>query len=161
MRTSPLLILLLLTLGCRGADKKGDVSPPGDDGAGDDGGTGDDGNTGDDGGDDTDPSDPTEPWQRKEVQAPGTLTFNEVHYHPGTDQDLEWIELRNPMVLDVDLSGWSLQGGLSWAFPEGTVLAAGGYLVVAANPGALEAETGFTGALGPYDGRLSNSGERI
>ncbi len=161
MRTSPSTILLLLTLGCRGADKEGDVTQPGDDGAGDDGGTGDDGNTGDDGGDDTDPSDPTEPWQRKEVQAPGTLTFNEVHYHPGTDQDLEWIELRNPMVLDVDLSGWSLQGGVSWAFPEGTVLPAGGYLVVAASPRALEAETGFTGALGPYTGRLANGGERI
>ena len=100
-------------------------------------------------------------WLRDEVEAPGSITFSELLYHPRSDEDLEWVELHNPMVLDVDLSGWSLDGGVRWAFGEGTILPAGEYLVVAADPALLEEEAGFAEALGPYDGKLSNAGERI
>ncbi len=103
----------------------------------------------------------SDPWLRREVAAPGSVTFTELHYHPATQQDLEWIEFHNPMVFDMDLSGWSLEGGVEITFAEGTLLPAGGYLVVAADPALLEAETGFAEALGPYEGRLSNSGERL
>jgi hypothetical protein len=65
------------------------------------------------------------------------------------------------MVLDMDLSGWRLEGGVAWSFGEGTVLPAGGYLVVAADPTRLADETGFADALGPYEGRLAGGGERI
>lgn len=95
------------------------------------------------------------PWQRDEREAPGPITFNELSYHPATDDEPEWIELHNPMALDMDLSGWSLQGGVSFTFAEGTVLAAGGHLVIASDPSALP------GALGPFDGRLNNDGERV
>ncbi len=103
----------------------------------------------------------TDPWLRQETSAPGSITFDEILYHPSSDGDLEWIELYNPMVLDMDLSGWSLDGSVAFAFAEGTVMPAGGFLVVAADPALLEDETGFADALGPYDGRLSNGGERI
>jgi len=101
------------------------------------------------------------PWLRRQVTAPGSIAFAELHYHPPSGDDLEWIELYNPMVFDMDLSGWSLDEGVSFTFEEGTLLPAGSFLGVAADPGLLETETGFAGALGPYEGRLANGGERI
>jgi hypothetical protein len=97
----------------------------------------------------------TVPWLREETAAPGSITFSEVLYNAPSAEDVEWIELYNPMALDMDLSGWSLEGGVSYTFGEGTVMPAGGYLVVAADPARL------VDALGPYAGNLSDDGERI
>jgi len=96
------------------------------------------------------------PWARDEEATPGSITFSEILYHDASAADLEWVELYNPMALDMDLSGWSLDGGVHYDFAEGTVLGAGAYLVVAADPALIGAD-----ALGPYEGSLSNDGERI
>ena len=89
------------------------------------------------------------------------VVFNEIHYHPGGDNTaLEYIELYNQMAPDVDLSNWRI-GGVDFDFPEGTVLGGWEYLVIAKDPGALQAATGFAGALGPFAGNLSNSGEPL
>lgn len=90
------------------------------------------------------------------------VTFNEIMYQPtGQESDLEWIELCNQLAVDQDLSGWSLTGGIQFRFPPGTILGAGKYLVVASNPAALEAASGFRGALGPFTGRLGNEQDRV
>lgn len=88
--------------------------------------------------------------------------FNEIHYHPaGNSHSNEFVELYNQLSVDVDLSGWELDGGVAFTFPEGTVITGGSYLVVAADPGELQAATGFGQALGPYAGRLDNNGESL
>ncbi len=69
----------------------------------------------------------------------------------------QWIELFNRSANPVDLSGWQFDGGVKFLFPAGTVLAAGGYLVVAAAPAGLT----DVGALGPWDGSLSRNSDRI
>ncbi|MEZ5300825.1 MAG: lamin tail domain-containing protein [Verrucomicrobiales bacterium] len=90
------------------------------------------------------------------------VVFNEVHYHPaGDDGTLEFVELFNQNAVNVDMSGWRIDGGIQFDFPEGTVLEGGSYLVVAKDPAALEAATGYAGALGPFDGQLANSGEAL
>ena len=94
-------------------------------------------------------------WLRAELESPGSITFNELLYHHPTDRGQEWIELHNPMALDMDLSGWLIEGGVDYTFPEGTLIPAGGYLVVAADPAAI------SGAIGPYTGELSHEGERL
>src|SRR5206468_3133946 len=74
---------------------------------------------------------------------------------------LEWIELHNQQAADMDLSGWRLDHGIDYRFPEGTILKGGKDLVIAADPAAFQAATGVAGALGPFSGHLSNSGERV
>ncbi|MBI5385136.1 MAG: lamin tail domain-containing protein [Verrucomicrobia bacterium] len=96
------------------------------------------------------------------ARADSVVVFNEIMYHPPTNEAaLEWVELHNQMAVDVDLSGWSLRGGIDFDFPEGTVFAAGGYLVVAVSPASLVATTGLTNVLGPFTGRLANGGEKL
>ncbi|MEC7922491.1 MAG: lamin tail domain-containing protein, partial [Planctomycetota bacterium] len=94
--------------------------------------------------------------------ADSVVVFNEVHYHPAErEAELEWVELHNQMAVDVDLSGWYLSDAIFYQFPAGTIVPGGEYIVVALNPQALEAETGFADAFGPFTGRLENSGEKL
>ena len=88
------------------------------------------------------------------------VVVNEIHYHP-LDSALEFVELRNQLSVNVDLSGWRFDGGITYGFPEGTVIAGRGYLVVARNPGALAAATGASNLLGPFTGALANEGETL
>ncbi|BET69448.1 hypothetical protein ASA1KI_43660 [Opitutales bacterium ASA1] len=91
--------------------------------------------------------------------------LNEIMFRSGTaypeDNTLEFVEIHNPDAESVDLSGWALTDGVSCVFPSGTILVAGGFLVVAADPTALATSGGFSGAVGPWTGRLANDGERI
>lgn len=96
------------------------------------------------------------------AQAESVVTFNEVMYHPtGETAALEWVELHNPMAVHVDLSGWSLAGGVQFQFPEGTVIAGGGWLVVASAPATLASMNGLTNVVGPFTGRLGNDGDTL
>ena len=80
---------------------------------------------------------------------------------PSSHRDGEYIELYNNSGSTIGLGGWRLDEGVDYTFPSGASLAAGEYLVVASNPGyTQEAHPGAT-VLGPYEGNLSNSGERI
>ena len=96
------------------------------------------------------------------ARADSVVVFNEIMYHPATNEvALEWVELYNQNAVDVDLGGWRLSGGVDYAFPVGTVLEGGGHLVVAVSPATLTVQAGSGNVLGPFTGRLSNSGERL
>ena len=96
------------------------------------------------------------------ARADSTVVFNEIMYHPLTNEtQMEWVELHNQMAVDMDISGWSLGGGIQFQFAEGTIVSGGGYLVVAISPATLIAATGATNVLGPFTGRLSNSGDTL
>ena len=117
----------------------------------------------------------------------GPVVINELMYQPvtvvGTElveqPQEEFIELYNLSTNSVALfdpnypaNTWQLSGGIDFAFPAGTVLAAQSYLLVVgfdpvADPAALAAfQARFevdaaTAVLGPFQGRLSNEGEGI
>ncbi|MCC6821494.1 MAG: lamin tail domain-containing protein [Verrucomicrobia subdivision 3 bacterium] len=89
------------------------------------------------------------------------VVINELHYDPGENTlKTEFIEIWNPGQAGIDLSGWSLANAVSFSFPNGTQIAAGGFLVIAEDPVAFFAEYNVS-ALGPYQGKLSNEGEHL
>lgn len=92
--------------------------------------------------------------------ADSVLVFNEIHYHPADEvNDTEWLELRSLMGVDVDISGWSLDRGVSFTFPNGSIVPGRGFILLAADP----ANPSLAGknAMGPFTGQLSNSGEEL
>ena len=106
-------------------------------------------------------SDPTDETSEPEiVGSSNAIVINEIHYDP-EDQTLraEFIELYNRGSETVNLLGWVLTGGVDFVFPN-TLMAPGEYLVVAEDSAVFESEFGVL-ALGPWSGRLRNSGEEV
>ena len=92
--------------------------------------------------------------------ADSVIVFNEIHYHPSNeDNDPEWVELHSLMGVDVDISGWELEGGINYLFANGTVVPGHGYLLVASDP--THPSLAGRGVRGPFTGRLANNGETI
>jgi len=91
-----------------------------------------------------------------------TIVINEIHYDE-VDKTLpaEFIELYNNSDNAIDLSGWYFSSGIDFVFPDGTMIAADSYLVIAQDPGTVASEFGFGSAIGPWVGGLRNSGETV
>jgi hypothetical protein len=106
------------------------------------------------------------------------VVINEIMYN-SVDDNEEYIELFNPTGTAASLSepnsGWRLAGGVDYTFPVGTVLPAGGRLVIVgfdpyvetAKRDALVAAykvavlTPGVNVFGPWQGDLANRGERV
>lgn len=105
------------------------------------------------------------PGQANARPRSGSIVINELYYHPVTeDDDEEFIELHNRGSQAVDLGGWRLRGGITFDFPPGVTLPAGGYLVVARDAARLRSvHTNLDPAriLGDYSGRLGNGGDVV
>lgn len=93
------------------------------------------------------------------------IVINEIMYNPiSRDSDDEFIELYNRGTNAMSLGGWRLQDGVTFTIPAGTMVPAGGYLVVARNASRLLARypnlnAGIT--VGDFGGSLGNGGERV
>jgi len=97
-----------------------------------------------------------------------SLDIGGIEVDPGSgNQDEEFIELKNPNVFAVDISGWSLQDAVRFTFAPGTVIPAGDNLYVSPNVATFRTrDTPPTGGLallvvGNYQGHLSKSGETL
>ena len=89
------------------------------------------------------------------------VVINELHYNPDDNTSREeFIELYNTGPTAVDLSGWSFTDGVSYTFPQGSQIAAGGYVVIAEHPPTLWNNFGVV-AMGPFSGGLSGDGENV
>ncbi len=96
------------------------------------------------------------------------IVINEIMYHPypvvPENTALEWVELYNRGTNTVNLAGWRFTDGVEFTFPtnSATVLAPGGYLVVAANRSTFQLLFPMVAnVVGDWVGQLSNNGERI
>jgi len=102
-------------------------------------------------------------------EADHTVVINEIHYDPDVKTEwVEFVELHNTGATDVDLADWYFEGGISYQFPAGSTLPAGGYIIVAQDPAHIHAKWSASRlklpphlVLGPYDGRLGNNSETI
>ena len=96
----------------------------------------------------------------------GDIVVNEIHYHPssacggGDSNELDFVEIHNRGGAAVDLSDSEFTIGVRFRFPFGTVLPAGGFLVLAENEAVFETSYGFA-PFGQYRGKLDNGGERL
>ena len=61
------------------------------------------------------------------------IVINEIMYHPLSGESDDEYELFNRGTSRTDLSGWRLDGGVRFTFPEGAQILPGGYLTVARN----------------------------
>ena len=109
----------------------------------------------------------------------GPVVISEIMYNPDwpdggsyTNDQYEYIELRNisagPVALYDYVTGepWKFTDGVEFTFPADTTVTipAGGYLLVVKMPDAFSLRyPGVPAGLifGPYDGKLSNAGERL
>ena len=96
-----------------------------------------------------------------QLDAPA-LVINEIHYDE-SDKTVpaEFVEIHNPTSELVALGGWELTGGIDFLFPEGVRIASGDYLIVAQDPATMASRFGWSKALGPWRGKLRNSGETV
>ncbi len=100
-----------------------------------------------------------------------SVVINEIHYDPDIATDLvEFIELHNFGSTDVNLSGWYFSDGISYNFPVGSILPAGGYIIVVQNPAHMNTKwnngrffISQTSIFGPFElaSKLDSSGETI
>ncbi|HUN21810.1 MAG TPA: lamin tail domain-containing protein, partial [Anaerolineales bacterium] len=92
-----------------------------------------------------------------------SIVINEIAWAGnGSDTADEWIELYNPTGTAVDISGWVLysvtDGGPSFTFPLGTILTAGGYLIL-----EHDDDTAISDVVANfiYTGFLTDTGESL
>lgn len=99
------------------------------------------------------------------------IVINELMYHPiDGDRRKEYVELYNRGTEPVDLTGYALSDGIQFTFAPGTVVPAGGYLVVARDPALIRSIYGLDASrcVGPQTpealadfGFLRDRGERV
>ncbi len=94
------------------------------------------------------------------------VVINEISYNPTDVQYTagslrEFVELYNPGPESIDLSGYQFTKGITFTFPDATVLESGKYLILARDPEQRTWRGNPSSILGPYEGLLSNSGERL
>lgn len=104
------------------------------------------------------------------LKSQAAVVINEIHYNPNPSSDAtnEFIELHNPGATSVDISGWSIDdqvelghNAVTHVFAPGTVIPAGGYLVLGINNTALEAFYGITGVIDWAAGELDNGDDPV
>ena len=106
---------------------------------------------------------------RASVPVSPLVVINEIHSDPDVKTELvEFVELYNFGITDVNLAGWYFSDGISYQFGAETILPAGGYIIIAQNPAQIHSKwsAGRMGipadfVLGPFDGKLDGNGEKI
>ncbi len=83
------------------------------------------------------------------------LVINEINYDPGAGNAVEFIEIKNISSAPILMDDIILSGGVSYTFPPGIVVPAGGFIVLANNAAIFQSVYGFT-ATGDYSGNLNN-----
>lgn len=93
------------------------------------------------------------------------LRLTEVNYNSSPTADAgDWFELHNVDTNPIDLGGWRFKNENPdnlFTFPTGTLVPAGGYLVVCADTAAFHAAHPGVAIAGPFNFVLSNGGDEL
>jgi hypothetical protein len=94
-----------------------------------------------------------------------TVVINEIMFNPSSGRgDEEYVELYNTSDSPMDVSGWAFTEGIDFFMPEGTMIPAHGFLVVAKDAARLRSlypHLNAQNTVGNYAGLLSNYGEQV
>ena len=91
------------------------------------------------------------------LYADSVVVFNEIHYHPAENENLEFVELRNLESTSVDLTDWNLPA-VGYTFPAGTLVPTDACIVVARSPATLRQiypDLAEERLHGPFEGKLA------
>ena len=80
---------------------------------------------------------------------------------PTRESPEAWVELFNRSSKAVALGGWRLDEGIDYRFSPGTILPAGGYLVVAKNVEFMRSNYPGISVVGPFTNQLSHSSDYL
>ena len=96
------------------------------------------------------------------------VNFNQIETNPASgNQDEEFIELTNPNNYAVDMSSWTVSGGVDFTLPPGTVIPGNGSIYLSPSVRNFRSRspspTGGEGniVVGHYQGHLSNFSETL
>ncbi len=91
------------------------------------------------------------------------IVINEIMFDPPSvlTNAAQFLELFNRGKSSVDLSGWEFVEGVTFVFPKGATIPAGGHLVVTSDTNAFRPAYGKIPALGNFQGRLRHRGELV
>ena len=65
------------------------------------------------------------------ARADSVILFNEAKSFWANDKSDEWLELYNQLSIDLDISGWYISGSVQYRFPQGSIIHAGEYFLLA------------------------------
>ena len=104
-----------------------------------------------------------------DAQPPGTVVnFGNIDVNPSSgNQDEEYVQLVNGNAFAVDISNWTITGGIEHTFKGGTVIPANGNLFVSPHRKTWRNRASFPNGgnglhiVGDYNGHLSARGELL
>lgn len=94
----------------------------------------------------------------------GAIIPSEVMFHPRQNSDLEYFELHNNASGTVDISDWTLFGGINFTLPAGASISSNGYAIVTANKAKfLRAYPTVSSSIvyGDFVGHLSDTSDTV
>ena len=95
------------------------------------------------------------------------IIISEIMYHPAVadtsidDGLYEFLEFSNIGTTAIDVSGYLIDAGVVYLFPNGTTINPGRYVVIVRDSTAFKTRYPGVAILGQYVGGLANSGETI
>ena len=96
------------------------------------------------------------------------VNFGQIEANPASgNQDEEFVEIANPNSYAVDMSGWTIRGGIDFVLPPGCVVPGNGSIYLSPNVRDFRlraaSPTGGEGrfVIGDYSGHLSNFAETL
>lgn len=97
------------------------------------------------------------------ASARAQVVISELLYDPADGASNEFVEVYNAGGSAAALGNWRFTAGISYLFPDPTVLPPGGYLVICADRAAFQARNPSVTNLAPgaYSGQLNNGGEQV
>ena len=97
-----------------------------------------------------------------------TVEFGQIEANPSSgNQDEEFVELTNPNSFAVDISGWTVSGGIEFTLPPGSVIPGNGSVFLSPNVRDFRlrenSPSGGEGrfVIGNFSGHLSNFSEPL